>query len=335
MTIMITYQNIARRPSVCPSLIGMSLPAFDALYHDFEIAHQLRLEQTLLTKRGKLPRQRALGAGRRHTYALRDRLLMTLFWLKVYTTYEVIGFFFSLDKTNAEDNLKSVIATLESMTTFVLELPKKEQKKLRSLEAVMDAFPDVRLVIDAKEQRIHRPKNQTKEDGTLEDTQKPYYSGKKKCHTLKNEIGVLPNGTIGVLSPSVPGGANHDLTLCRQTKVMDKLLPVDPHTDTPPEAAMTDKGYAGLAKDYPNHLIYQPYKARRGHPLTDAQKAYNRHLSSYRIVVEHTNAQLNKFGVLSQVYRHDRESHSQVIRVVAGLVNRQIAVTPLKSYPVA
>ena len=32
-------------------------------------------------------------------------------------------------------------------------------------------------------------------------------------------------------------------------------------------AAMLDKGYDGLQKDYPNHKLYQPYKARRNRPL--------------------------------------------------------------------
>src|SRR5260370_38173451 len=72
----------------------------------------------------------------------------------------------------------------------------------------MDAFPDVRLVIDGKEQRIQRPKS-TKED----DQQKPYYSGKKKCHTVKNQVAVEPDGSSGAVSGSVPGGANHDVTL--------------------------------------------------------------------------------------------------------------------------
>ena len=98
---------------------------------------------------------------------------------------------------------------------------------------------------------------------------------------------------------------------------------------------MIDKGYDGVQKDYPDACIYQPFKARRGHPLTEEQRAYNRHLSRYRIVVEHAMAQLNRFQVLSQVFRHAREHHSQVVRVVAGLVNRRTAVRPLKTYAAA
>ena len=45
----------------------------------------------------------------------------------------------------------------------------------------MDAFPDVRLVVDAKEQRVQRPGG---EDESGNSRQKPFYSGKKKAHTL-------------------------------------------------------------------------------------------------------------------------------------------------------
>ncbi|MFO0702223.1 MAG: transposase family protein [Nitrospira sp.] len=324
---MITYTNLKKHPSAVSSLIGMSLPAFDPLFAEFEVAHQQRLAQSTLTRRTKQPRQRGLGAGRKHRYALRDRLLLTLFWLRVYMTYEVIGFFYGLNKTNIEDILHDCLRTLETMSTFVLELPSAERKKLRSVAAVMDAFPDVRLVVDAKEQRIQRPNNPKDEEGNVQDLQKPYYSGKKKAHTLKNEIDVAPDGRIEYISPSVPGGANHDLTLQRQTRSLARL--------DKDEAGMVDKGYDGVQNDYPDKRIYQPYKARRGHPLTEEQKEYNRHLARYRIVVEHTNAQLNRFEVLKQVYRHAREGHGRIVRVVAGLVNRQIAAKPLKTYAAA
>lgn len=62
---------------------------------------------------------------------------------------------------------------------------------------------------------------------------------------------------------------------------------------------MMDKGFEGIQKDFPPKPLYLPFKARRGHPLSEAQKEYNRPLSSYRIVVEHTNARLNQFGALS------------------------------------
>lgn len=334
---MITYQNASRRPAAFNSMFGLSVQGFDALYVEFESAHQARLAQSGVTRKTGTPRLRQLGAGRKFQHSLRERLLLALFWLRVYPTLEVLGFVFSLDKTSAEDNLKDILATLETLACFALEHPDKNRKKLRTIEQVMDAFPEVSLVLDAKEQRIQRPKNQKKSarpDATNgsdappqpeEDLQKPYYSGKKKCHTLKAQIGVRPDGAIVAVSQSVPGGATHDLTLLRQSGLLDRL--------EPDEAAMMDKGYDGITNDYPDKTLYLPYKARRGHPLTEEQKAYNRHLCKYRIVVEHTNAQLNVFQVLVQTYRHARQKHGQIVRIVAGLVNRRIANKPLKTYP--
>ena len=309
---MITYEQLRKHPSAFRSLTGLSVSLFDKLYGDFETAHRGRHSQATLEG---MPRQRAYGGGGPVKIAWRDRLLMTLVWLRVYPTYELLGFFFSLDQSNAHRHTEDVLKTLDAMTTFSFERSSRERKPLRTIEQVMDLFPDVALVIDAKEQRIERPKGH--------ENQKPYYSGKKKCHTLKNQVAVTPNGRIGCVSPSVPGSKS-DITLLRESKLLDAF--------EEGEDAMMDKGYVGIRDDYPNQRIFLPFKASRGHPLTEEQKDANRLLSSYRIVVEHTNAQLNKFQVLSQKFRKARDKHSQVVRVVAGLVNRRIDITPLKSY---
>lgn len=319
---MITHAKLLKKPQVAKSLIGLSLAEFDQLYAEFEEAHA-KQTQSRTTTRKKQKRLRAVGAGRKHKYELRDRLLMTLFWLKAYTTYELLGFFYDLNKTNIEDNLILMLDTLAGMTTFTFERPQADRKKLSSVEEVMDAFPDVRLVIDAKEQRIERPKNKKDKDGNVQDRQKPYYSGKKKAHTIKNQAAISPTGLVEHASESVPG-STHDLTLLRQTDLLSELAD--------DEAAMMDKGYDGIAADHPDQKLYLPFKARRNHPLTDEQKAYNRFLAKYRIVVEHTMAQLNKFQILAQRFRHQLTKHSALFRIVCGLVNRRIRLRPLKQY---
>jgi len=320
---MITYQKLLKKPQVAKSLVGMSLVEFDKFYAEFEKAHEERLESSTTTRAGKKKRQRATGAGRKHKYDLRDRLLLALFWLKAYTTYELLGFFYDLNKTNIEDNLNLILETLVSMTSFNFERPKADRKKLSSVEEIMDAFPDVRLIIDGKEQRVERPKNKKDKDGNVQDLQKPYYSGKKKAHTLKNQAAISPTGLVEHASESVPG-STHDLTLLRQTDLLSELAD--------DEAAMMDKGYDGITTDYPDKKLYLPFKARRNHPLTEEQKAYNRFLAKYRIVVEHTMAQLNKFQILAQRFRHHLTKHSAIFRIVCGLVNRRIQLRPLKQY---
>ena len=148
---MITYKNFLNESHIVSGLIGMSLAEFEQLYTEFEFAHRTRECNLQFTRRAKLRRKRMVGAGRKHKYALRDRLLMTLFWLRAYTTYEVLGSFYDLDKTTVEDNIKGVLDTLAMMTTFRFELPRAEVPKLRSMQEVIDTFPDIRLVLEAKE----------------------------------------------------------------------------------------------------------------------------------------------------------------------------------------
>jgi hypothetical protein len=246
-------------------------------------------------------------------------VLLALFWLRVYPTYEVLGFFFALHKTNARHTARAVLAVLRTLDQFPFDDPDPAARTpVGDPTEVMATFPAVRLVIDAKEQRTQRPSGYA--------AQKPYYSGKKKAHTLKSQVGVSPGGRIETVSDSFPGSI-HDLTVLRGTKVVDRL-PAG-------SGAMLDKGYVGVGKDHPDRPLVLPAKAARGRPLTDDQKAGNRVIASHRIVVEHVMAQLNRFEVLTQTYRHKRTEHGAVVRAVAVLVNRRTAVTPLKRYPKA
>lgn len=321
---MITYDKLFRNPTAFRSLTGLDRIHFDRLYAQVKPALEQQ-RQTQTTRRGNQLRQRQQGAGRKYANDLRTRLVMTLFWLRVYPSYPVLAFFFSVDQSTICRNIQEMMGVLVSLTEFTFERPAAERKKLGSTQAVMDAFPDVVLIIDGKEQRIRRPKTKRDDEGNIEDSQKPYYSGKKKCHTLKSEIAVCPSGEIGSVSASYPGGENHDLTVTRKNKLLDRL---DPER----EASMTDSGYNGLSKDYPDHTIYQVAKAHRNRPLTPEEKEFNRVLGRNRIIVEHTLAQMNQFQILAQMYRHPREDHGDVVRVVAGLVNRRIAERPLKTY---
>ena len=127
----------------------MSLAEFEQLYAEFELVHRARETSLEYTRRDKLKRRRAVGGGRKHKYSLRDRLLMTLFWLRTYTTYEVLGNLYHLDKTTVQDNLNDVLDSLARMTTFKVERLQPEIPNLHSLQEVMNAFPELRFLSDA------------------------------------------------------------------------------------------------------------------------------------------------------------------------------------------
>jgi hypothetical protein len=310
---MITYESIRGRGRVFVSLTGFSVAEFDALFSDFLRAEKEGQSLATCTRRGT-PRQRAPGAGHPHALDDRTRLVMALMWLRVYPTFDVLAFLFSLHHSNAVRGVHDVLDTLSHLCAFVLDLPHESRRPLPTIEAVMDAFPDVRLIIDAKEQRVSRPKGK--------ENQKPYYSGKNRMTTVKNQVAVAPSGFIEDIGPSVPGGENHDLTILRKSRLLDAL--------GDGQAGMRDEGYQGIRNDYPDLALHLPHRKRQG--LTEEQKKENQTLNRYRIVVEHTMAQLNTFQALAQNYRHDREGHTRTSRVVAMLVNRRVELRPLKTY---
>jgi hypothetical protein len=317
---MLTLERLTARPAAFVSLTGLTPADFDALCADFAPAYQRHRAAAAATRRAGQPRRRAPGAGGRYACDLRTRLLMALVWLKVYPTYEVLGVLFGLHKRNAQLNVRDILEALEALDDFPFDRPDGGGRPPRgSLSVVLADFPAVRLVIDSKEQRAYRP-------GGGHAAQKPYYSGKKGAHTLKTQLAVTLWGLIESVSPPVPGSVN-DVRLLRETGLLGRL--------GEGEAGMTDKGYEGADKGYPAGVLVLPKKDRKKNPCTEQDKARNRLISRYRVVVEHTIAQLNRFTVLRQVYRGDRLRHGQVSRAVAVLVNRRTWVTPLKVYAAA
>jgi hypothetical protein len=145
---MITCEKILKNPQAVSSLIGMSLSEFEMLYTEFELAYQASMRALRYTRRTKAKRQRAAGAGRKYKYTLCDRLLMTLFWLRAYTTYKVLGTLYGLDKSTIEDNLKTVMHILPSLRGFNFERPQADIPKLRSMQELIHAFPDVLQVMN-------------------------------------------------------------------------------------------------------------------------------------------------------------------------------------------
>lgn len=316
---MLTLSALTARPAAFLSLTGLRPDEFEALHADLEPAYHARRAAAETTRRDGLPRRRKAGAGGRYAHDLRHRLLMALVWLKVYPTYEVLGLLFALHKRNARLNVRDILEALEGLGDFPFDRPDQGGRRpAGTLAAVMAAFPAVRLVIDSREQRIRRP-------GGPHERQRPYYSGKKRAHTLKTQLAVAPCGLIESVSASVPGSVN-DVRLARESGLLGRL--------GEGQAAMADKGYEGAGKGQAAALII-PKKDRKKNPCTEEDKARNRAIARCRIVVEHAIAQLNRFTVLRQVYRGGRLRHGQVVRAVAVLANRRIRVKPLKVHKAA
>lgn len=303
---MITYRSLAKHPVSFKSLTGLSLEEFNPLCREWIHADALLRERDPLTRETKQPRRRRVGGGRRWNLDAPTRLVMALTWLKVYPTWEVLAYLFGEDERSARRSTNDVLAVLKTVATFPLER-RERGKHGRSLAAVVEVLPVVEVLIDSREQRIRRP--------TGEEKQRPYYSGKKKAHTMKMQASVSLEGRVQAVSESVPGSTS-DLELLDQSEVVERL--------GEDEAAVLDKGYVGVEKRHPTHTFYLPRKKPPKGELSPAEASYNSTLSEVRIAVEHFFGRMSYFGAVTQVFRHRRHRHSGVVRVVAWLTDRKI-----------
>lgn len=153
------------------------------------------------------------------------------------------------------------------------------------------------IIIDATEQQIERPKK----------GQKAFYSGKKKRHTNKTEIRILPKGRIVHVSKTKPG-AVHDFEVYKK----EPPIPKD-------STALGDSGYQGLDKLHIRTEI--PFKASKNKPLDKEDKAYNRALSRIRVKVENVLGQIKVFRILSDRYRNKNKRYNLKFNIISGIVN--------------
>ena len=295
------YGYLTKYPAVFLKMTGLRLNEFDGLLGDVMPLWQQVEEQRLYREQ----RQREAGGGRTSELSGRDQVLLTVVWLRVYPTHEVLGYLFGVSDSSVSRVIARVLPVLEQAGRDTMRMPDPGRKRRHSLNELLADTPELALVIDSFEQKVQRPKVRDERDGC--------YSHKKSTHTAKSQIAVdEENGRIVDVSASV-SGRTHDLTLLKQSHLLERL----------PAAvgAIGDLGYQGIADLHP--LAACPRKKPRGKPRPDEDIAYNRAFSQRRIVVENTINRIRRYQSLAQADREHRRRHEARVLAVAGLVNRQ------------
>ena len=156
------------------------------------------------------------------------------------------------------------------------------------------------LIVDSWEQARERPGDN--------QSQKEYYSGKKKQHTFKGQVITLPQGKDVVDIEVGKQGKASDINLFReQQKKFDNN-----------QRFTGDKGYQGGVN------IKTPQKKPKGKELTEVQKEENKVVSSERIYVEHVIRLLKIFRIAKERFRMKGDKYEQIILTVCGLVRLRI-----------
>lgn len=101
----------------------------------------------------------------------KKKLFYSLYYLKVYPTFDVLGATFGMDRGTACKWAHRYIDVLFAALVRADVIPKR---KIKSRKEFIKCFPDLKMVItDGTERRKRRPKNQA--------LQKEFYSGKKNA----------------------------------------------------------------------------------------------------------------------------------------------------------
>jgi hypothetical protein len=299
------YEQLKHHATVFLKMTGLRIPEFDKLVDDL-LPQLVQAEQERLSRPD---RQRDLGGGRNSELVGRDQVLLTVVWLRVYPTHEVLGYLFGVSDSTVSRVIARVLPLLEQAGRDTMRMPDPGRKRRRSLDQLLNETPELAVVIDSFEQKVQRPKDPNERDR--------FYSGKKKTHTLKSQVAVHEEtGAVADVGDSVPG-PTADMNLLAQSGLMERL----------PDGVggIGDLAYVGIDKLHPQGLGASPRRKPRGQPRPPQEVAYNTAFSRRRIIVENTIGRLRRYQSLTQTDRQHRQNHASRVRAVAGLVNRQLA----------
>jgi hypothetical protein len=299
------YGWVSQYPQVFLSMTGLRVSEFDELVDDVLPVYAAREE----TRLDRPNRERALGAGHPFELSLRDHVLLSVVWLRVYPTHEVLGYLFGVSDSTVSRLIQRVLPVLEQAGRDTLRMPDPGKKRRRTLDALLQDTPELVVVIDTFEQRVQRPRDKDEADGL--------YSGKKKQHTLKSQVAVdEETGHVIDIADSVPG-PKADIRLLEESHLLNRL----------PDGVggIGDSAYQGIEQLHPQGLGASPRKKPRGKPRPPEDVAYNTALSRRRIIVENIIGRLRRYQSITQTDRNHRQCHTPRVVAIAGLVNRQLA----------
>jgi hypothetical protein len=283
------------------SFTGLTVQEFDEIYEEIAKRYDKHEIQRLSKRKN---RERSMGAGRHFKLDVKNRFLMLLIYYRLYITYTLAGFLFDLDQSNICRDIQKI----EGLIRQCIPIPQKIYpltKRLKTPEEVEKYFPGFLAFTDCTEQQIPRPVNR--------ERKKIFYSGKKKRHTVKNQLMVNNRGYI-IHKLGYKKGRKHDYDIYKSN-----------HSVIPKQVVnVVDLGYLGIEKDFPDQLSALPYKKKRNRFLSDDEKEYNKIHSKKRIVVEHTISRLKKYRIMSDIFRNKLRKYNRISDIVTGLINYRI-----------
>jgi len=260
-------EKAQKNPHIFRGLTGISLLDFERILPLFSQCVQESLQERRVqhTKTKHHLFERAIGWWPKWLLGTpKEQLFFILVYVRLYLTFELMGFFWNgTSKWRTHDWVMKYAPLLERTLGRKLVLPKR---RIGNVEDFIRTYPDLwDFFLDGSERRIQRPKKDI--------IQRHCYSWKKKTHTIKNGIIADKKKRILFLSPTWEW-KKHDSPIL-EDMWLEKLSQ---------EKTLLWYGDTAFVK-FRN--ILTPKKATKLHPLTQAEKDFNRDISRLRVKIEH------------------------------------------------
>ena len=276
--------HVARKNSnIFKSITGLSVKQFDKLNKSYSRYHV-----------------NSSNLGRTHSLERSEHaLFFILFYFRHYPTQQLLGFILRRNQSQISRWLKLCSIPLMKVSKSYIS---KGRRKVNSLARLKDDCPEMLLLIDASERPIQRP----------EKNQKRVYSGKKKRHTIKNQIISERKSHLIYHVSKTYTGKTHDFKMFKSESL--------PRSTPKNIRFLADTGYIGMDK-YIDNPVSMPNKATKKYPLTEAQKLQNNIISSERVFVEHIFGHMKNYHILAQKFRGSRTLAHDSFEIIAGIHN--------------
>ncbi|MCI5227042.1 MAG: transposase [Candidatus Electrothrix sp. AX2] len=292
-----SFEETASKPNELIAMTGYTLEEFKSLMPAFEKA----AAESHWTLEGKERKNTPTIYKNSVFSSIADQLFFILVYMKQYTTQIVHGKLFEISQPKANLWIHYFLPILSSALNEMEAMPCRNMDDLQEEEASIYSH-------DGTERPIQRPKDNKK--------QKKYYSGKKKAHTVKNNILANSNCEVIFLTPTEEG-KKHDKKIADESEYR---LPEG-------SKLLQDTGFQGFSVS--NVEILQPAKKPRGKELTQEQKGRNRNISKIRIRIEHIVSGIKRYRIVKDKCRNwIRGFTDQVMEIACGLHNLRLRFCP-------
>ncbi len=299
---MTNYTRLSQKPKQFHALTGYTLEEFCTLLPAFAARFLAHVRE--YTLRGKKRRKRRYVSYKNSPLpTMEDKLLFILMYLRKATTQDIFGEVFGIPQPVVNMWIHVLHPCLNQTLVDLDMIPARTASDLETGNDEIKVYFQ-----DGTERPIRRPKDQ--------DIQRTYYSGKKKCHTVKNNVLVNAQGKIVLLTATCEG-KKHDKRISDEAEF---TLPED-------SVLYQDTGFQGFA--LAGVTILQPKKKPRGGELTAEEKEHNYEISRIRIRVEHAIGGVKRYRIVKDRLRNWKQGFRDlVMETCCGLHNFRLDFRP-------